>query len=346
MTSVSVQGARLLACAFSAVLAACSGSSGPVDGSAALAHVEQLVKIGKRPFGSDGLAKAADYIAGEVGKLGLQAKRQEVADDKEKKTIRNLYAQIDGDDPQNGPILMLGAHYDTKLSEGFPEATKHNINFVGAIDGGGAPAVLLELAKVLKQPANKPKVNVWLFWIDAEESIDWDWNNARALLGSKAFVKMLDEQKILPRVKAFVLLDLIGDKNIKLDRDGNSNGDLQKIFEKAAADMGESARMYRYPSKDEIAQATQRRQAWGTIDDHIVFRDHGVASLLLIDFSHRLPPENQGLRKGQPPQDPEGYAQWWHTEADSLDKMSAASLAFAGNLVLKAMPALETYCKR
>ena len=39
---------------------------------------------------------------------------------------------------------------------------------------------------------------------------------------------------------------------------------------------------------------------------------------------------------------PDGtYAAWWHTPDDTLDKMSAASLAFAGNLVWRALPAIE-----
>ena len=166
---------------------------------------------------------------------------------------------------------------------------------------------------------SKPKPNVWLYWIDAEESIDWTWNDERALLGSKAFCKFLVESKVKDRVKAFVLLDLIGDKNIKIDYDGNSNKELQEIVRAAGKAMGEEDRIYRFSS--------------ATTDDHEVFRDYGIPSVLLIDFYHRVPFAR--LKEMDPKAEdrphPE-YAQWWHTPDDTIDKMSAQSLAFAGNL--------------
>ncbi|MEO6593883.1 MAG: M28 family peptidase, partial [Planctomycetota bacterium] len=226
----------------SLLVAGCGGGpKGPVDGARAHAHLTKLVGFGPRPFGSEALGQTAGYITSELKALGLTAVPHEVMHDKEKKLIRNLYVKIDGEDPQNGPVLMIGAHYDTKLADGHGDAA-HNFRFVGAIDGGGGPAVLLELARVLKERQPKPKVNVWLYWIDAEESLDWAWNDDRALLGSKAFCKMLSETKLLARVKAFVLLDLIGDKNYKIDKDGNSDGRLQDLFERAGKALGEQER--------------------------------------------------------------------------------------------------------
>lgn len=323
-------------------LAACGGGQkpqGPVDGAAAHAHLTKIVGFGPRPFGSDALAKTADYVCDELKKLGLEPKRQELMHETEKKLIRNLYVQIDGDDPVNGPILMFGAHYDTKLAEGHADAA-HNIPFVGAIDGGGGPAVLVELARELKARTPKPKCNIWLYWIDAEESIDWTWNDERALLGSKAFCKMLADTKVLPRVKSFVLIDLIGSKDYKIDRDGRSATTLIPIFERAAAAMGEAARVYQFPTEFEITQikayARQqgKKEEWGITDDHNVFTNFGVPSVLLIDFERRVP-------GGQ--EDP-AYTRWWHTPADDLSQTSAESLAFAGDLVVAALPDLEAFC--
>lgn len=330
----------LLAPAVAALLAACGGSSGPIDGGKAMAHVRAMVGFGPRPFGSEALAKTADYIGGEMKKLGLEMKRHEVPEEKEKKTIRNLYVQIDGADPANGPILMIGAHYDTKLAEGLTgDDAQHNHRFVGAIDGGGGPAVLIELARELKGRAEKPKCNVWLYWIDAEESIDWTWNDDRALLGSKAFCKWLVEQKIKDRVKAFVLLDLVGSKNMKIDKDGNSVGKLQEIFERAGKAMGEAARMYEFPTAAQIAAARERGVNWGTTDDHNVFTRYSVPSVLLIDFALRRP--KSGKDAGDP-KDPR-YEQWWHSPDDDVSAMDASSLAFTGNLVLQALPELENF---
>ncbi|MGC6486809.1 MAG: M28 family peptidase, partial [Planctomycetota bacterium] len=180
-------------------LAACGGPSGPVDGGRAMAHVEALVEIGPRPFGSENLAKATDYIEGQLKGLGLSPARHEVMQKDEKKLIRNLYCMVPGADPEGGPILMIGAHYDTKLTTGHAEWT-HSEPFVGAIDGGGAPAVLIEIARALKEQPNRPQANVLLYWIDAEESIDWTWNDDRALLGSKAFYGHLKEEGLIKRL--------------------------------------------------------------------------------------------------------------------------------------------------
>ncbi len=318
------------------------GTTGPTDGKKAMAHVQALVAIGPRPFGSPELAKAADYIGSELKKLGLEMQRHEVMHEKEKKTIRNLYVQIDGDDPQNGPILMLGAHYDTKVAAGHADAAC-NFPFVGAIDGGGAPGVLLELARLLKAHTPKPKCNIWLYWIDAEESIDWTWNDERALLGSTAFCEMLSKEKRLSRIKAFVLLDLIGSKDMKIDKDGNSHGGLQTLFEAAGKAIGAEARMYEFPTAQELAYYAQKGVNWGTTDDHKIFTRFGVPSVLLIDFARRLPPHLQGLQAGQQPQVDSRYQQWWHTADDNLDAMDSDSLAFAGNLVMQALPQLEDF---
>lgn len=307
-----------------AVTTGCSGGGG-MDGEAAMAHVRNLVALGPRPAGSEALALAADYIGQELEKLGLQPRVQEWRDEKENITLRNVWAQIDGEDPEDGPILVLGAHYDTKLADG--RQGRKDIEFVGAIDGAGAPAVLLELARVLTVPENRPRVNVWLLFLDGEESIPWEWDDDRALLGSKHFVRaMSQDEDLFPgglksRMKAFVLLDLIGAKDIKIDRDTNSNKALQDIFFEAAVEMGETDRVYRYES------------SW--TDDHLSFNAYGIPSVLLIDFAYRIPGSGQ----------PEGatYSQWWHTEDDTMEQMSAEAMAFAGNLVLQAFPDLQQW---
>lgn len=316
-------------------LTSCSSSagSGPVDGNKAMAHVKQLVACNPRPAGSPGLAKAADYLSAELKALGLNPQRDEFVHPQEKITIRNVWAQIDGADPVAGPILVLGAHYDAKLAAGHKDEA-HNFPFQGAIDGGGAPAVLLELARVLtKDPKYRPRVNVWLYFIDGEESVDWEWNDAKALLGSKHFVKVMGEdQKLFPngmraRMKAFVLLDLIGSRDFKIDRDTNSNDRLQNLFATAAGKMKAADRVYEFKS--------------GITDDHNTFTNAGVPSVLLIDFEHRIP---KHLQKRPNPTENPRFHPWWHTAEDKIENMAPAALAFTGNLVLQAWPDLEAFC--
>ena len=177
---------------------------------------------------------------------------------------------------------------------------------------------------------------------DAQAHPLWQWltKEAPGLLGSKAFCAMLDQEKILKRVKAFVLLDLIGSKNFKIDRDGQSVEKLQDIFQKAAKAIGEEERVYHYPTQAEIDQIKmQQRQRgqppkWGITDDHNTFTNFGVPSVLLIDFDRRLPDGRQ---------DP-NFVRWWHTADDDLDEVDTNALAIAGNLVMAALPDLEAFC--
>lgn len=294
-----------------------------------MTYVEAMVKLNARPSGSASLLKCRDQIKAHLESIPLKVFEQEwwETDSVQKKKIRmhNVWTEIPGDDPVNGPILMLCAHYDTKLCKGHPEVAgeERNFEFVGAIDGAGGSAVLMELATHLAKRKNDP--NIWILWVDGEESIPWTWNkdNTQALHGSKHFVEVMSKDKkrfpkgLGARIKAFVLIDLIGSKNYKFDKDLASNSQLNAIFSKAAEQMGEQKRMNSNPSE--------------MTDDHIPFRNQGVKVIDLIDFHFRQP---KGARHPD-------YQAWWHTAEDNLEAMDPAALAFTGNLIWTALPILE-----
>lgn len=302
---------------------------GPVDGPKTMTHVQKMVALGARPAGSGALLACKNQIKAHIEGLGLKIHEQDwwETDSVQKKKVRmhNIWTEIPGRDPVNGPILMLCAHYDTKLCQGHEkvEGEQRNFEFVGAIDGAGGSAVLMELAGHLAKRQNGP--NIWILWVDGEESIPWTWksDDTECLHGSKHFVDVMSNDKkrfpkgLANRIKAFVLLDLIGSKNIKIDKDKNSNPTLNKIFNQAAEMMGESARMYAHAS--------------AMTDDHLPFQKKGVTVIDLIDFHFRVPNGNRHP----------DYEAWWHTANDNLQAMDPASLAFAGNLVWTALPIIE-----
>lgn len=326
------RGVALTFGAVSCTLASCSGpkETGPIDGDKAMAHVNFLYKYGPRPAGSRELTQAADYIQSKLKELGLAPQVQRWREEAHKLDLQNIWVQIDGEDPQAGPILVIGAHYDTKNCQGHPNPA-HNFRFVGAIDGTGGPAVLLELARHLKERQNVP--NIWLVWFDGEENVEFEWtDDNKALFGSRHFVKTMAADKtrfpkdLQQRLKAMVLLDLVGDKNPKVDRDTNSNSDLLTIFGDAGKRMGEAARMFQTTSPIK--------------DDHIAFVNYGIPAINLIDFHFRIPPE-RGRPNERPPASDPRYEQWWHTDRDTPDRMSAFSLKFFGDLVYLALPEVE-----
>jgi Zn-dependent M28 family amino/carboxypeptidase len=301
----------------------------PFDGERAMQHVKFLHEYGPRPAGSRALTQAADYIQTKLKDLGLAPQTQRWREEEFKLELQNVWVQIDGEDPKDGPILVIGAHYDTKLCQGHPTPA-HNFRFVGAIDGTGGPSVLLELAGHVKQLKNKP--NIWLVWFDGEENLEFEWtDDNKALFGSRHFVKTMAADRtrfpkdLQQRIKAMVLLDLVGDKNPKIDKDTYSNSDLLALFADAGDKMGEGARMFRTTSAIK--------------DDHLAFVNYGIPSINLIDFHYRIPQER--ARPGETaPSDPRYFA-WWHTDKDTPDKMSPFGLKFFGDIVLLALPAIE-----
>jgi len=322
------------------VLGACgSRETTPFDGERAMAHVMAMQEFGPRPAGSPALAKTADYIRKELTDLGLAPQTQRWREEEHALDLQNVWVQIDGTDPKDGPIIVIGAHYDTKNCQGHPDP-EHNFRFMGAIDGTGGPAVLLELARILKdrkqllpkdQPArNLP--NIWLVWFDAEENLEFEWTDeSKALFGSRHFVSTMAADKerfpqgLNKRMKAMILIDLVGAKNPKIDKDTSSESELLEIFADAGRRMGESARMFQTSSS--------------ITDDHKAFRNYGVPSINLIDFHFRIPQER--ARPGEKAATDSRYEAWWHTERDTPDKMSPFGLKFFGDLVLLGLPAVE-----
>lgn len=298
--------------ALTQLLWGCGEPPGPVKGELALKHAREILAFGPRPPGSPAIRKAADYLAQQIRVLGLEPMRDRWTDPKENIEFENLWVTLPGKAPADGRVLLLAAHYDSKLCQGHPDPA-HNFEFVGAVDSAGACGLLLELARVLKKRENVP--DIWIAWFDGEESIPFDWGErktARALFGSKRFA-----EKHAAQVNVMVLFDLIGARDIKIDRDTQSNPDLLKIFGDAAKAIGEEKRMFLFESP--------------MTDDHVPFQERGVKVIDLIDFAYRNPAQARH----------DDYEQWWHSPADTLDKLDADSLAFAGNLLWVALPAIE-----
>ncbi len=313
-------------------LASCGGpkETTPFDGDRAMAHVNFLFKYGPRPAGSRALTQAADYIQKNLRELGLDPQVQRWREEEFKLELQNIWVQINGQNATEGPVLVIGAHYDTKNCAGHPNPA-HNFTFAGAIDGTGGPAVLLELARHLKDRQNLP--NIWLVWFDGEENLEFDWkDDNKALFGSRHFVKTMAADKtrfpgdLRQRMLAMVLIDLVGDKNPKIDLDVTSDPELNAIFGEAGTAMGEGARMFKY----EMGAAFK--------DDHLPFAKYGVRVVDLIDFEYRIP----GARSADGHEKKNDlYQQWWHTDQDTPAMMSPFGLKFFGDLVLLGLPRIE-----
>jgi Zn-dependent M28 family amino/carboxypeptidase len=267
------------------------------DGQAALRHVERLVAIGPRAAGTPGGVKAREYILGELRKvMGVQAEARpfEAVTPQGKTAMANIVAVVRGRRPE---VIMLAGHYDTKLYKDF--------RFVGANDGGSSAALLIELARRLA--AGPRDYTYWLVWFDGEEAVD-TWTDRDSLYGSRRLAADLARAKQLPR--AMILVDMIGDRDLRIRRETHSAGWLTEIVWDAAARLGHGRHFV--------------RDSLPVEDDHVPFLRLGVPAALLIDFDYPH----------------------WHTAEDTLDKVSAESLAIVGAVVLEALPSVEHYLTR
>jgi hypothetical protein len=283
------------------VSAACaqspSSSVSPLSGEKAMEHVRAQVAFGPRPPGSEALEKCREYLIKQLEGFGYQVEKDAFTamTPYGPKPMVNLIARK----RQGGTnVIALASHYDTKYFE--------NIKFVGANDGGSSTGLLLELARVLA--ARKDSFDYWFVFLDGEEAfVEWSLA-ADSTYGSKHLAKRWQEDGTASKVQALILLDMVGDKNLDLQRDTNSTPWLMDLVWTTA--MEEGFRGILSPTPE------------GIEDDHIHFIDAGIPSADIIDLDlNRMP--------------------WWHTAGDTLDKISATSMEKVGNLVLAVLPRLE-----
>ena len=271
-------------------------TTGGFDGARAYKHVEQLVAIGPHPAGSEGIRRAQQYIIGQLKSFGCPVEEQDfhatstpVGD----VAMKNILVKISSTNPN---IVIFSSHYDTKRVE----------NFVGANDGGSSTGVLLELARLLC--ARKNAETIWLAFFDGEEDFNANWTNRDNTYGSRELAASLALSGDLRRVKALILVDMVGPTNPIYRRESNSTPWLTELLWSTAARLGYGKVFINDTNAIE--------------DDHIPFLERKVPSADIIDF------ENTVL-------------EYWHTPRDTLDKIDPRTLAITGHVLIESLPELE-----
>lgn len=314
---------------------------GPVSGERARETTREICQIGERTPGSEGIRQVAALIESELKEIdgSLVLNRQTFKDPKlagtdwEDVEFQNLWCQIPGKDPENGPIIIVAAHYDSKVTH----PGEQDFEFVGALDAAASCATLIEIGRQVHQESAL-NANVWLVWFDGEESLPWTWNDAQALIGSTWFAKNIAKEQNWPgkrlgsRLRSLVLLDLLGHEQLKIDKDVRSNGDLLDIALESARELEMEDVMFRF----ELSPTFN--------DDHIPFQPYQIRVLDLIDFTGRIPAEHN---PDYPLYDQiKDFDAWWHTEQDMFPKVSARSLDFIGNLVHRMLGKIDAkFCQ-
>ena len=275
LTAVAVAAAAL---AFAAG-AEPTTSASSFDEKRAFALLREQVELGPRPAGSAASRKLARRLRALLPNGRFQAVPG---------GLRNVIGVVPGRNPTR--TIVVGAHYDTKDLPGF----------VGANDGASGTAVVVELARTLRPRQLKPTFVFVLF--DGEESPrgvpDTEFERY-GLRGSKVAARAFKH------AEAMILLDFVGDRDLSIPREANSNRRLWAKLRQAASRTGNG-------------RTFPPRASGGVIDDHVPFLRRGVPAIDLIDFDFPC----------------------WHQRCDDLSAVSPRSLDSVGETVLELLRSL------
>lgn len=253
----------------------------PADFSGDLAyeHVLAQTAMGPRTPGSDAHQQAIEYIQAELTEYGWVVETQTAT--MMGHPLVNIIARRGKGDAR----VILGAHYDSRfIADQDPNPDRRSEPVLGANDGASGVAVLLELARVL--PHSLPGT-VWLVYFDAEDQgriEGWDW-----ILGSRAFAESLTSDP-----DAVVIVDMIGDADLNIYQERNSDPDLTQEIWSIARQLG--------------YEQFIPEPKYSILDDHTPFLERGITAIDIIDFDYPH----------------------WHTTNDTADKVSPQSLEAVG----------------
>jgi Zn-dependent M28 family amino/carboxypeptidase len=261
------------------------------DSARAFDHLRALVAIGPRPPGSAGIEQARAYITSQLKAVGLSPTEQAFDADTPLGPMKmaNVIVRLPGKRPDR---LVIGGHYDTKLFREF--------RFVGASDGGSSAAMLLELARVLKD--RERPLTIELVFFDGEEATLPDWAGTDHTYGSRHYVAAAKKDGSLASIKGMILLDMVGDRALNIRKESRSTPWMTSIIWDTARRLGHGDVFL-----DESTPVE---------DDHFAFLDAGIPAVDVIDLD---------------------YAQW-HTADDNLNAVSARSLQIVGDVIVESLP--------
>ena len=265
------------------------------DGDYAYRKACELSQIVPRHSGSEGAKRAAELIARTAGELpGFQVSTDlfEERTPEGMVTFRNVSAVLPG---KSRDFIVIGAHYDAKKMASVPD-------FQGANDGGSGVGALLAVMKALSDSGTKPPMELRFVFFDGEEAqifyTDYD-----GLHGSRRYVSELRRNGELGQCRAMLLLDMVGDHDLKLRLPPDTDPILQNKIVRSAHELGYDAHL--------LLNGPQM------LDDHTPFMRAGIPAADLIDFEYG--PRNL----------------YWHTAGDTIDKLSAKSLGISAAIALK-----------
>lgn len=272
-----------------------AASGAQFDGQAALNFTKEVTAFGPRWPGSPGHAELQAYLRDKLKGDTVEQDNFTASTPVGPMKGTNFIVKYPGTKPG---VIVVSGHYDTLYDRK---------DFVGANDGGSSTGLLLQLAAQLRGKKNDG-LSVWLVFFDGEEAVR-KWTDTDSTYGSRHLAAKWDKDGTAKQIKAFLLVDMIGDADLNVLRDTNSTPWLEDVVYNAATRLGVQSHFFGRTDPME--------------DDHNPFAKIGVPVADLIDFDYG--PNNS----------------YWHAATDTMDKLSAQSLQIVGSVVLETIRMLS-----
>jgi Zn-dependent M28 family amino/carboxypeptidase len=266
------------------------------NGSRAYEYAREFAAIGPRWPTGPGHAKAEAFLRAHFQHDQLEEDAFIADTPIGPVNMRNFIVRFPG---KKDGVIVLATHYETN----YP---LRNINFIGANDGAATTGLLMAIADQLRTAtANGRKLegySVWLVFFDGEEAIE-HWSDSDSTYGSRHLAAKWGRDGTLAHIEAFILTDMIGDKDLDIQRETRSTAWLVDTVSRAAKKYGYER--YFFQNQEPVD------------DDHLPFVKRGVPSIDIIDLDYG-------------PND-----SFHHTAQDTLDKISARSLTIDGDVIME-----------
>jgi Zn-dependent M28 family amino/carboxypeptidase len=261
------------------------------NGGKAFEYARQFVAIGPRWPTGPGHVKAEEFLRSQFKHDQLEEDVFIANTPIGPVNMRNFIVRFPG---KKDGVIVLATHYETNYY-------LRNINFVGANDGASTTGLLLAIADELRGK-KLDGYSVWLVFFDGEEAIQ-QWSASDSTYGSRHLAARWGRDGTLGRIKAFILADMIGDKDLDVQHETHSTDWLVAVVRQAARKFGYERYFFQ---TDEPVE-----------DDHLAFVERGVPSIDVIDLDYG--PNNS----------------YHHTAQDTIDKISAHSLTIDGDVFME-----------
>ncbi|HEU5219823.1 MAG TPA: M28 family peptidase [Gemmatimonadales bacterium] len=270
------------------------------DGNASLRYVETQLGFGPRIPGSEGHRRMAVWLDSLLRTRADSLEVQRWTHVTRAGMALPLVNYLARFNPGASARLLFLAHWDTRPKADAPASRDTTLPVPGANDGASGVAVLLAMADALKKAP--PGIGVDLLFVDGEDYGSFDEGKDQdVLLGSRYYAAHLPSGAP-PRFA--VLFDMIGDKDLRIQREGSSVTGAPDVVDAVWELAGRLG--YRQVFVDE--------EGIPITDDHTALQQAGIRAIDLIDFDYG--PGNK----------------WHHSPDDTIDKVSAASLKAVGDV--------------